>query len=54
MKFVAEVNLEPDDEHQGQTVAAWLEIIARNIESKEEFVAFEKRSEPQAFWKVVP
>lgn len=54
MKFVAEVNLDPDDAHQGHTVAAWLEIIARSVEDKEEFAPFDRRSEPDAFWKVVP
>ena len=54
MKFVVDVQLNPDDEAQGDTVAAWLELIADGIRRKKKFVVFSRKAEGDSFWKVIP
>lgn len=54
MKFVAEVRLDPADEDQGGTVAAYLEGMANEVRHRRTLLAFSRRVEVDSIWKVVP
>lgn len=54
MKFVVEVQLHHDDEQQGDTVAAWLDLIADGVRRKRRFQPFDRKIEGESIWKVIP
>lgn len=54
MKFVVEVQLDSDDVDQGDTVAAWLDVIAADVRYKRKFSIFQKKIEGDSIWKVLP
>lgn len=54
MKFVVEIEVDPDDTAQGGSVAEWLDLIATSVRNKRKFSIFQKKIEGDSIWKVLP